>query len=145
MKMSMIKKVESPEELLKVSEVMQALRPQLNEKNITVIVGGMMQRGYHLLYAEDQGRAVAAIGYRFTEHLHWGKAVYIDDLSTLPGFRKRGYARQLLDEVLRIARSAHCQEVHLDSGCGPNRYEAHRLYLGYGFNITSHHFAISLK
>lgn len=136
--------IDSPKDLLKVSIVMAALRPQLNSSNIESIIGGMMQRGYRLLYLVDGNDVKAALGFRFTEHLHWGKSIYVDDLSTLPSERKKGYARKLLDRVMAIAKDSHCNEVHLDSGCGPHRYDAHRLYLMYGFNITSHHFAIKV-
>lgn len=139
-----IVEVLSKEELLKVTAVMAALRPQLNESNIETIIGGMMQRGYRLLYLEEDHSVKAALGFRFTEHMHWGKSIYVDDLSTLPGERKKGYARRLLDQVMAIAKDAHCNEVHLDSGCGPHRYDAHRMYLKYGFNISSHHFAIKV-
>lgn len=141
----MIKTIsKSDQDILAVTEVMSALRPQLNRQNSIAILSGMMDRGYHLIAVEVENKLVAACGYRFTEHLHWGKAIYIDDLSTLPDARGKGYARCLLDEVVRVARENKCREVHLDSGCGANRYDAHRLYLSYGFNITSHHFALAL-
>ncbi|MEP7265402.1 MAG: GNAT family N-acetyltransferase, partial [Bacteroidota bacterium] len=79
------------------------------------------------------------------EHLAWGKAIYIDDLTTHPSHRKKGYAKLLLDYVDEQAKLHGCEQVHLDSGCVPQRYDAHRLYLNYGFNITSHHFAYSVK
>ncbi|CAN5617703.1 hypothetical protein BH11BAC2_BH11BAC2_18190 [soil metagenome] len=143
--MNMIKIAKSSDDIIHCTEVMSALRPQLNKENIGPIISGMMERGYHLIFVEDDGIAVAAAGYRFTEHLHWGKAIYIDDLSTLPVSRKRGYARQLLDYIKNEALKNHCAEVHLDSGSNPQRYEAHRLYIRYGFNITSHHFALKLQ
>ncbi|MBK7966048.1 MAG: GNAT family N-acetyltransferase [Bacteroidetes bacterium] len=136
--------IKAIDELSKVTDVMAALRPQLNTGNIETIIGGMMQRGYRLLYLVDGNEVKAALGFRFTEHLMWGKSIYVDDLSTLPGERKKGYARKLLDEVMTIAKEAHCNELHLDSGCGAQRYDAHRLYLKYGFNITSHHFAMKV-
>jgi GNAT superfamily N-acetyltransferase len=104
----------------------------------------MTGRGYHLIYIEDDGSAVAACGYRFTEHLHWGKSIYIDDLITLPAHRKKGYAKQLLDFVRNEALKTGCEQIHLDSGTNESRYDAHRFYLNYGFNITSHHFALKL-
>jgi GNAT superfamily N-acetyltransferase len=143
--MSTIKLAKSDAEILLCTEVMQALRPQLNQENILPIITGMMSRGYNLIYIEDDGKITGASGYRFTEHLAWGKAIYIDDLSTLQGERKKGYARQLLDYIVAEAKIHGCNEVHLDSGCVPARYDAHRLYLKYGFNITSHHFALGLK
>ena len=139
-----IQTAKTPEEILKCTEVMQALRSQLNKENIVPILHDMMTRGYHLVFIEEDGKAVCASGYRFTEHLHWGKAIYVDDLSTLDGYRKKGYARALLDYIVAEAKAAHCREVHLDSGLTPQRYDAHRMYLKYGFNITSHHFALKL-
>jgi GNAT superfamily N-acetyltransferase len=136
-----IKIVQSDEDILKCFDVLHELRPQLTRDNIVGIISGMMTRGYHLIFVEENGNAVTASGYRFTEHLQWGKAIYIDDLSSLPEARQKGYARKLLDYIAEEARKNNCDEVHLDSGCGPHRYDAHRLYLRYGFDITSFHFA----
>ncbi|RYF63705.1 MAG: GNAT family N-acetyltransferase, partial [Cytophagaceae bacterium] len=46
--------------------------------------------------------------------------------------------------ALDLARQTGCQCVSLDSGQNPARYDAHRLYLNKGFNITSHHFKLDL-
>ena len=140
----MIKAARTAEDILKCTEDMSVLRPHLNIENIVPIIEGMMTRGYNLIYIEENGKAVCASGYRYTEHLHWGKAIYVDDLSTLPEARKKGYARKLLDYIVAEAKANHCREVHLDSGCVPTRYDAHRMYLKYGFNITSHHFAYKI-
>jgi GNAT superfamily N-acetyltransferase len=139
-----IKTAKSNYDILTCFEVMHALRPHLTEENIAATISGMISRGYHLVYIEEKGKAICAAGYRFTEHLHWGKAIYIDDLSTLPDARKKGYARTLLDYIVKVAKENNCREVHLDSGLAASRYDAHRLYLRYGFNITSHHFALTV-
>lgn len=131
-------------EIVQCTDVLSALRPQLNSENIVPILKGMISRGYHLIFIEEDEKAVSAAGYRFTEHLHWGKAIYIDDLTTLSSQRKKGYAKYLLDYIVQQAKAHHCQQVHLDSGLMPTRYDAHRLYLKYGFNITSHHFALNV-
>ena len=125
----------------KCFEVLQALRPQLKKEIFYDLISGMMSRGYHLIYIEENGKAVCASGFRFSEHLAWGKAIYIDDLSTLPSARGKGYASAILDHIFQIAKEKNYDQVHLDSGCNEARYEAHRLYLKMGFNITSHHFA----
>jgi len=146
--MKEIKSASSEKDLLTCYEVLHELRPNLTRENIVSLITGFMSRSYHLLFITDEnsdGTAVCAAGYRFTEHLYWGKAIYIDDLSTLPAFRGKGYAASMLQHIFSIARKNKCDEVHLDSGCGPHRYDAHRLYLKTGFNITSHHFAYSLK
>jgi len=128
-------------DITKCFDVMHELRPRLTKETITPVIKGFMSRGYHLIYIEEDGKAVCASGYRFTEHLHWGKAIYIDDLSTLPSARGKGYASQLLQYIFEEAKKNNCDEVHLDSGCGEHRFHAHRLYLKTGFNITSFHFA----
>ena len=96
----------------------------------------------------DEGDATkpspAVVGYRTLNFLHSGKTIYIDDLSTLPEGRGKGYAGLLVDFVVEQARQSGCQCVSLDSGQNPARYNAHRLYLKKGFNITSHHFNLDL-
>jgi len=125
----------------KCFEVMQALRPKLSKEGFYEIIDGMISRGYRLIYIEENGKAVCAAGFRHTELLAWGKAIYIDDLSTLPEARGKGHASALLDYIFNLARENNYDQVHLDSGCNEARYDAHRLYLKKGFNITSHHFA----
>ena len=69
----------------------------------------------------------------------------MDDLSTLPEGRRRGYGRQLLEWLTDEARRLGCEQLHLDSGVGPERTDAHRLYFNTGLEITSHHFARRLQ
>ena len=142
--MNQIKRAESDSDLLKCFDVMNELRQHLASETFVSMLNGFMKRGYHLIYIEENGKAVCASGYRFTEHLLWGKAIYIDDLTTLSEARGKGYATQLLHHIFELAKQHQCDEVHLDSGCGANRYDAHRLYLNVGFHITSHHFAYKI-
>jgi len=127
-------------------EVMKELRPHLREETFGDRILRMMEKGYTLAYINnDDGLAVCAAGFRFTELLHWGKSIYIDDLSTLPDARGKGYASVMLDHIKALALENKCEQIHLDSGCNPARFNAHRLYLNKGFNITSLHFAMVLK
>ncbi|MFD1145002.1 GNAT family N-acetyltransferase [Larkinella insperata] len=95
-------------------------------------------------YDSSETAAPAAIGYRYMNLLFSGRTLYIDDLSTLPDQRGKGYASQLVDFVIAEAKNAGCSAVTLDSGQNPQRYDAHRLYLNKRFNIVSHHFALKL-
>ena len=132
------------EDIMKCFGVMHALRPHLKQEEFASLITGMMERGYRLIFIEENGKAVSASGYRYTEHLLWGRSIYVDDLSSLPQSRKKGYARLLLDYIVNEAKRNGCREVHLDSGANPGRYDAHRMYLKYGFNITSFHFALKV-
>ena len=126
-----------------------ALRPHLTpEQAFEQIRSQQTTDGYVLAFVADSDAsepASAVVGYRFLNLLHTGKTLYIDDLSTLPTARGKGYASTLLDFVTEQARQANCRCVSLDSGQTPARYDAHRLYLNKGFNITSHHFKLDLS
>ncbi len=103
----------------------------------------MMQEGYQLAFIEDEtGQAAAVIGFRYLWFTYNGKHLYIDDLSTLPEVRGKGYGGMLIDHVCDLAKQKGYAVVTLDSG--HQRFDAHRLYLNKGFTISSHHFSKQL-
>lgn len=133
-----VKTATTPGEIMLCWEAMHALRPHLKKERFVETVLEMISAGYHLAYIEEEGRAAAAVGYRFLHFLLHGKHIYIDDLTTLPGARKKGCGSVLLEYVFNIAAEAGLEYVTLDSG--PQRHDAHRLYLNRGFQIASYHF-----
>ncbi|WP_420147927.1 GNAT family N-acetyltransferase [Spirosoma sp.] len=138
----------SDEDIKRCLPAMLALRSQLTpDLAFERIRFQQANDGFVLAFVEDATLAKpvpAVIGYRFMNLLYSGKTLYIDDLSTLPEARGKGYASALLDFVIEEARKAGCQCVSLDSGQNPARYDAHRLYLNKRFNIVSHHFKLDL-
>lgn len=126
---------------------MQALRPHYVEESAFVERVDEVQRaeGYRLVgIFEDEPHALAVAGFRVYHLLMWGRVLYVDDLSTLPEARRRGYGRQLLDWLIEEAERLGCENFHLDSGVGPHRTDAHRLYFNTGLEITSFHFGRKL-
>jgi GNAT superfamily N-acetyltransferase len=99
--------------------------------------------GYRLVgvFHDESSPAVAVAGFRTGHSLAWGHYLYVDDLSTIPAARRQGHAHRLLDWLLEEARRLGCDQMHLDSGVGKGRADAHRLYLNAGLVIASHHFA----
>ena len=83
---------------------MFALRPHLSKNNFVATVKEMIAEGYTLAYIEEDTKAVAAAGFRYLQFLYNGKHFYIDDLSTLPESRGKGYAGKLLDFVIGKAK-----------------------------------------
>ena len=127
---------------------MRALRPHLAGEAEFVRRVDELQRpqGFRLVaVVEEDGAVTAVVGFRVLEMLAYGRVLYVDDLSTLPGARRRGHGRALLDWCAEEAVRAGCDALHLDSGVGADRQDAHRLYFNCGLRISSHHFQRELR
>jgi GNAT superfamily N-acetyltransferase len=125
---------------------MRALRAHYaDEAEFVRRVDQQRRQGYRLVGAfAGDGRCLAVAGFRVLHNLAWGDCLYVDDLSTLPEGRRRGHGRAVLDWCADEARRLGCGELHLDSGVGPEREDAHRLYFNSGLRITGYHFARTL-
>ena len=98
--------------------------------------------GYRLVGSFEDGEEDAAgvAGFRLAENLAWGRHLYVDDLVTRPDRRGRGHGAALMRWLGIEACRAGCEELHLDSGVGADRQNAHRLYFNSGLRIASYHF-----
>ena len=133
----------SPPDTALAFEAMRELRSHYQDEADFVRRVDEVQRpeGYRLVGAFEDGRCVAVAGFRVIHNLAWGDCLYVDDLSTHPDGRRRGHGRALLEWCAAEAEWLGCGQLHLDSGVGPEREEAHRLYFNTGLRITSYHFA----
>lgn len=132
-----------PPDTVRAYPAMHALRPHLADPDAFVRQIDTVQRpaGYRLVGAFGAGPdAEAVAGFREQTNTAYGRHLYIDDLSTLPQCRRRGHGRRLLEWVHAEAMRLGITAVHLDSGVGENRQDAHRLYFNTGYRITSYHF-----
>ena len=136
----MVQEAITIEQIEKCSEAMRNLRPNIESSDFLSAIQKMINMGYRLFYIEEENKAVSVAGFITGYNLYRGNYIYIDDLNTLPGFRKRGYAKKLLDKMFDYAISSDIKHISLDSGV--NRFDAHRLYLNAGFIISSHHFEL---
>ena len=135
----------APGETQLAHAAMRALRPAYEDERRFVEHVDIVLRpaGYRLLAAfiSATEQAVAVAGFRTGDSLAWGRYLYVDDLSTAAAARREGHAGALLDWLVAEARQLGCEQLHLDSGTGPERFDAHRLYHRHGLSIHSHHFA----
>jgi GNAT superfamily N-acetyltransferase len=136
------------EEVLACLETVQALRPHITDAAAFLAqVREMIPEGYRILYAavEEDGKevVVAIAGFRPMLKLHRGPIFYIDDLSTHPAYRGKGYAGRLLDKIHELAKREGKIAVELDSGY--QRTDAHRLYLNKRYTLSSHHFSFMVE
>jgi GNAT superfamily N-acetyltransferase len=123
-------------------EAMLELRPHIGSKDEFVARVNDVQRpaGYRLVASFNDGEpvAAAAAGFWLGENLATGRYLYVDDLVTRESVRRSGHAIGLLDWVRAESERNDCSTISLDSAV--HRHEAHRLYLRWGFVISSHHF-----
>jgi len=123
-------------------DAFSALRPHLRREEFLSRVKLQQSQSYQILAVAVEGQYPSAAGFRIQNFLAWGTVLYIDDLTTMPQARGRGYASQLLEWLIDHAKIQRCHAVHLDTGYG--RHEAHKLYLKMGFRLRSHHMALEL-
>jgi hypothetical protein len=112
---------------------------------LTARIDAQRADGYRVAASLEDGSAAAVAGFRVAENLAWGRFLYVDDLVTRAALRGRGHADGVMTWVEAEAARLRCDELHLDSGVGPEREDAHRFYFRHGMRITSYHFARGLE
>lgn len=127
---------------------MRELRPHLGSMDeFAARVDDVQRRqGYRLAACFQPGDpdAAAVAGFRMGDSLAWGRFMYVDDLVTREALRRRGHAAALMSWLRAEAERLGCHEMHLDSGVGPQRWDAHALYFAQGLRIGAHHFQASV-
>lgn len=134
-----------PPETRLAFEAMRELRTNISDEQSFVrqVDGVQRPEGYRLVGAFETGspEPSAVAGFRICHSLAWGHYLYVDDLSTKASERRRGHAHKLLEWLTEEGKRLGCDQLHLDSGVGLDRADAHRLYMDAGLVISAHHFA----
>jgi GNAT superfamily N-acetyltransferase len=135
---------EIPEgETARAAAALLELRPQREPAGALVaLADGQRPAGYRLVGSFEPGEedAAAVAGFRLQQNLAWGRHLYVDDLVTRADHRGRGHGGALMRWLAVEACRAGCEQLHLDSGVGADRADAHRLYFNAGLRISSYHF-----
>lgn len=144
--MSQVRELDASE-TRRASAALLELRPNHGSlEAISARIDAQRATGYRVAAAfdGDEEDAAAVAGFRVGENLAWGRFLYVDDLITRAAARGRGHADAVMGLVAEIAAREGCGELHLDSGVGPDRQDAHRFYFRHGMRINSYHFARGL-
>jgi GNAT superfamily N-acetyltransferase len=126
--------------ILKCRRAIQALRPSLTDDIYLEAAQKTLADNRQFIFIEEKNEAAAVAVFETGYNLFRGKYIYIDDLSTLPEYRGKGYAGLLLDWIFDFAKKENYDQIHLDSGVNEGRSDAHRLYLNKRFQVSSLHF-----
>jgi len=139
-----IQEIDAPASHLAYKAMLE-LRPKIGPESVFAdhVDKVLRPEGYRLVgfFVEEDDYAVAVAGFRILNYLAWGRAMYCDDLGTRFEHRRQGFAGQLMDWLIEEAKRLHCDQIHLDSGVGPDRTDAHRLYFNKRMRISSFHFS----
>ncbi|MDQ3934380.1 MAG: GNAT family N-acetyltransferase [Actinomycetota bacterium] len=141
--MADVRELEPDESRLAAAALLE-LRPDLKTPEVVVgCIDAQRADGYRIAASFEPGDddAAAVAGFRIATSLAWGRHVYVDDLVTRAALRGRGHADAVMAWVEDLARNSGCGQLHLDSGVGPERADAHRFYFRHGLIISSYHFA----
>jgi GNAT superfamily N-acetyltransferase len=126
-------------------QAMLELRPAVGPESVFVnhVDAVLRPEGYRLVgfFVKEDLQAASVAGFRVMNLLAWGRALYCDDLGTRFEHRRQGYAGQLMDWLIDEAKRLHVDQVHLDSGVGPERTDAHRMYFNKRMRISAFHFS----
>lgn len=136
-----------PADTRRAVPALRVLWPRYGEEEMAALIDTSLRpNGYHLVgfLPADGSPAPCVLGYRFQHSLWLGKSLYIIDIATLPDQRGQGYAGRIMDWIEEEAARQNCAAVHLDSGVGPDRAAAHRLYMTKHYQIGCHHFVKKL-
>src|SRR3954447_10036874 len=133
-------------ETRRAARALLELRPQRagggDLLTLAAVADGQRAAGYRLVGSFEPGEddAAAVAGFRLQQNLAWGRHLYVDDLATRADRRGRGHGGALMRWLAVEACRAGCEQLHLDSGGGADRADAHRLYFNAGLRIGSYHF-----
>lgn len=138
----MIHSATTPGQIAACHAVFAELRPQYSlEGFVTKVQQLMRTTGFLLVYLESDGiKAVA--GYRYSDWLHGGKYLDIDDLVTTANARSQGHGGALFDWLVQEAKLNGCRQVRLVSGV--QRADAHRFYERKGMTFEAKYFSMSV-
>ncbi len=135
-----IKTAATDSDIVRIYPVMKASRPHLKDADdfLARVRRQQAGSGWTLIYVEDGDVPVACSGFRISEWLVYGKALYVDDLICLESHRGKGFAEALMRWMEDHARQEGCAWFQLDSGT--HRLGAHRFYHRLKLAIASFHF-----
>lgn len=136
-----VRLAESDSDLERLVPVLLELRPGFDRDTLLAQIRTQRQEGFQLAWVEDAGEVLCVAGFVVGTKLAWGKHIYVDDLVTSARHRSKGAGATMIAWLKSHALGLGCRQLHLDSGV--QRFGAHRFYLREGFDITSHHFAIT--
>jgi GNAT superfamily N-acetyltransferase len=131
--------IASEKDIEKLIPVFSELRKQRTHDELREMLSEQMKDRFQVIYIGTQREVFAMACFRKMEVSFSGKTLYVDDLVTHPGHRRKGYGEILLRWMIRYAKDHDYDHFSLDSG--DDQKAAHQLYRKYGLEVDGAHFA----
>lgn len=126
-----------------IAPLILELNPTMSEAEFTHYLTEMTAQSYRCAAVFEQNKIVAIAGFWIFSRFWCGKQCDIDNVIVSKPYRKKGYARQLMQFIEALAKNEGCETLVLDSYTTAEN--AHRFYFNLGYFIKGFHFIKPLK
>lgn len=116
----------------------ESLRPKMTVETFLANRQNCLDGGYQLLGLVVDAKVVCVAGITVRPHVENKMQLEIEDFSTHPVYKRKGYGRQVLEWIVVYAEENKCFRIKIDSGT--SREEAHQFYKSIGFEQTGFRF-----
>ncbi|MEU4675288.1 GNAT family N-acetyltransferase [Amycolatopsis sp. NPDC023774] len=135
-----VRELEHPEADDQVTALLEHLRPGTADWVGTVAAS--VAQGVRYLGAFEEAGVLASLASWRIMSTTRGRVLYVVDLVSDPGMRRKGAGRALLAWLRRAGVAAGCRTLEL--GSGVTRNDAHRFYARVGLSISAFHYSKQL-
>lgn len=127
-----IKFLSTPEEWTLAFPAFESLRPKMTLETFLANRQNCLDGGYQLLGLIVDAKVVCVAGITVRPHVEHKKQIEIEDFSTHPAHKRKGYGKQVIEWIISFARESNCFRIKL--GSGASREDAHLFYKSVGFS-----------
>ena len=113
------------------ASVMQVLRPSPQVEEFVSRREQLLADGYCLLGVRVGDLVVSIVSYTISPHVAYGRDLLVHDMATLSEAQGRGYASDLISELVSIAEGQACGRIFVHTR------HAQSLYARNGFSEAS--------
>ena len=130
--MFVIRELTTDEDIASAFPLMSQLRDRIKADTFVAEIRRQQEESYFLLGGAVAGEWVALAGVRLAHTLVRGEHLFVDDLVTAHGAQGKGYGKEMLSHIARLAEQRGFSRLYLDS-----RNTAKGFYLKLGFVFSS--------
>lgn len=109
-------------------------KPLITEEMLSHWSDIINDRHQYILVAEIDGEIICSVTVSIIKNITRGMSSYalIENVVTHPYHRKKGYAKDLMKEAIRISKERNCYKIMLLTGS--KEENVHKFYESCGFN-----------